>query len=106
MICPACGKTGIRSVLVLKDHRCPTMSDWGRVMKLRQNGEIESAERLARRLLGVKGEPMDDETKEKLRQWKEEHAEEIKARSEVKRQARERLEAMVAPAKGELRRKR
>lgn len=99
MICTACGMAGIRTVQILKDHGCPTMADWGRVMKLRQEGETQSAERLARRLLGVKGEPMDEEAKERLRRWKEEHAQEIKDREELKRNTQKRLKLLVAPAK-------
>lgn len=105
MICTACGRTGIRTVAVLKDHGCAAREDWARVTLLKRQGKSDSADRLARRLLGVKGEPMDLETKERLRRWKEDHAEEIKARNEVERQARERLQALMAPAKGPLRRK-
>lgn len=99
MICVACGQTGIRSVAVLKDHRCSVKEDWIRVAELKRQGKGESADRLARRLLGVKGEPMDEDTKEKLRRWKEEHAQEIKDREELKRNARKRLKLLTAPAR-------
>jgi hypothetical protein len=104
MICTACGRSGISSVKILKDHGCPTLSDWGRVMKLRQQGESHAADRLARKLLGIRGEPMDEETKEKLRRWKEEHAAQIKVRDEIRRAAQKRQKVLMAPAKA-LRRK-
>lgn len=99
MICPACQTSGLKSVASLKAHGCAAVADWARVSLLRQKGEDNAAERLARRLLGIRGEPMSEEAKEKLRVYKEEHAEEIKAREEIKKSARKRLEVLVAPAK-------
>lgn len=99
MICPACSTSGLKSVASLKSHGCTMVADWARVTLLRQKGEDQAAERLARKLLGVKGEPMSEEAKEKLRIYKEEHAEEIKAREELKRTTRKRLEVLIAPAR-------
>lgn len=99
MICTACGTAGLKGIASLKNHGCSAKEDWARVTLLKEKGEDQMAERLARKLLGVKGEPMDEETKEKLRQWKADHAEEIKDREELKKTTRQRLEALVAPAK-------
>jgi hypothetical protein len=104
MICTACGTSGLKGISSLKSHECKATSDWVRVTLLREKGEDQAAERLARKLLGIKGEPMTPEAKEKLRVYKEEHAEEIKARVELKRATRKRLELLVMPAKS-LRRK-
>jgi hypothetical protein len=105
MICGACGTEGLKGISELKNHSCRIKEEWARVMDLRREGHDETANRVARRLLGVKGDPMNEETKEKLRRWKEEHAEDIKAKQELKRQTEERLKAITAPAKGQLRRK-
>lgn len=99
MICTACGTSGLKSVSSLKDHGCAMILDWARVSELKRQGETGSAERLARKLLGIKGEPMTPEAKEKLRIYKEEHADQIKAREELKRTTRKRLEVLIAPAK-------
>lgn len=68
---------------------------WVRVAELRRRGEDGAASRLVRKLLGIKGEPMSEETKEKLRQYNEEHAEEIKARKEQEKEVRARTIALL-----------
>jgi len=68
---------------------------WSRVAELRRSGEDGSASRLVRRLLGIRGEPMSEETKEKLRQYNEEHADEIRERKEQEREIRQRTIALL-----------
>jgi hypothetical protein len=68
---------------------------WGRVVELRESGQDGSAARLVRKLLGVQGPPMSDETKEKLRQYNEENAEEIKERKQQEREIRQRTVALL-----------
>jgi hypothetical protein len=70
---------------------------WARVVEMRRKGQDPG--RLVRRLLGVKGEPMSEETKEKLRQYNEEHAEEIKARKEQEKEVRARTIALLTTGK-------
>lgn len=87
--------------------KCPTLyaalrrgterirEGWARVAELRREGKDDSAGRLARKLLGVQGEPMSEETKEKLRRYNEEHKEEIQARREQEREVRRRTLALL-----------
>jgi hypothetical protein len=59
-------------------------SEWDRVVDLRRAGDLDKADRVAARLLGVKGEPMDEETKAKLRAYAEEHKDEIAAKRRLR----------------------
>jgi CHASE3 domain sensor protein len=68
---------------------------WARVIELRRSGQDGTADRLVRKLLGVQGPPMSEETKEKLRRWNEEHKEEIQERKKSERQIRERTIALL-----------
>jgi hypothetical protein len=68
---------------------------WQKVSDLRQAGHNDAANRLARKLLGVQGEPMSEETKEKLRRYNEEHKEEIQERRKQERATLERTKALL-----------
>jgi hypothetical protein len=68
---------------------------WGRVVELRRAGEADAAGRLVRKLLGIQGLPMSEETKEKLRQYNEEHKDEIKERRQQQVQVRRRTIALL-----------
>jgi hypothetical protein len=70
--------------------------EWSRVVEFRRQGKDDSADRLAKKLLGVQGPPMTEETKAKLRRYSEEHKEEIEAR----RKARAALRKAVARPRG------
>lgn len=89
-------------------HRCLTRmverkeqeakKGWGRVAELRAAGQIDSACRVARKLLGVQGPPMSEEKKEELRIYHEKHKLEISERNKQKRFVRRRtLEVLKAP---------
>lgn len=78
---------------------------WSKVTQLRRAGEDDAADRLARKLLGVQGPPMSEETKEKLRRYNEEHKEEIKERRLQERLVRQRTLAILAPKGKKIRRK-
>lgn len=56
------------------------LEGWARVVELRLAGKHDSADRVAKKLLGVQGPPMSEEVKEKLRRYNAEHADEIKTR--------------------------
>lgn len=68
---------------------------WARVVELRKTGEADAADRLVRKLLGVQGPPMSEETKEKLRIYNEEHKEEIKLRKQHEKEVRRRTLALL-----------
>lgn len=68
---------------------------WGRVVELRRAGESDAADRLVRKLLGVQGPPMSEETKEKLRAYNEAHKDEIKQRKQQARDVRRRTVALL-----------
>lgn len=72
---------------------------WKRVIELRRAGQDEAAGRLVRKLLGIQGPPMSEETKEKLRQYNEEHKDEIKARREQRIAVRRRTLALLTTGK-------
>ncbi len=107
MICGTCEASGFRKVRELKVHKATACDreTWRKVAELRRAGDSDAAERLARRAMGIKSEPMSEETKEKLRAWKEAHADEIAERHALELQTRARLKALTAPAKGPIRRK-
>jgi CHASE3 domain sensor protein len=76
--------------------KCPTLArclargravedkEWAHVVELRRAGKDDAAGRLAKKLLGIQGPPMTEEVKEKLRQYNEEHKEEIAARKKAR----------------------
>jgi CHASE3 domain sensor protein len=72
---------------------------WARVVELRRSGQDEAAGRLVRKLLGVQGPPMPEEVKEKLRQYNEEHKDEIKERQQQKREVRRRTITLLTTGK-------
>lgn len=72
------------------DKSRPQRDGWAKVVELRRAHEEDAAGRLVRKLLGVQGPPMSEETKEKLREYNETHKEEIKARKTQEREVRER----------------
>lgn len=72
---------------------------WAHVVELRREGQLDAADRLVRKLLGVQGPPMSEETKEKLRLYNEEHKEEIKARRQQEAETRRRTIALLTTGK-------
>lgn len=78
--------------------------DWKKVRELRLIGRHDAADRLAHKLIcrayGIRGPEMDEETKEKLRQYNEAHKDEIRERRRQKREVEKRLKERLAPRKG------
>jgi hypothetical protein len=74
----------------------PAREGWAKVVELRLAHEEDAADRLVRKLLGVQGPPMSEETKEKLREYNETHKEEIKERKEQKLEVRRRTIALLS----------
>lgn len=91
----------------LEASRAKVRQKWERVQELRRAGLDGSAERLAKRLLGVKSKkgPMTEEKKEYLAQWKAEHAEEIKQRKQTEKEIRQRTLALLKTGTKKVRRK-
>ena len=81
----------------IKEHQAGcAVAGWRDVVLARERGEIASAERMTRKLLGVV-EPMTEEAKEKLRKYREEHKEEIAERARLKRRIRRAERAIMKP---------
>lgn len=86
---PCLGRGG---EITVDARRCPTLhralsrgqaaerEGWQHVVDLRAAGKDDTADRVARRLLGIKGEPMTEEKKAELRAYNEAHREERAAR--------------------------
>lgn len=70
---------------------------WTRVAAMRRAGDLDSADRLARKLLGVQGPPMSEETKAKLREYNETHKEEIQERRRQESEVRRRTLDILTP---------
>jgi len=99
----------VKGAVAVDLNRCPALhrmltrmvgrqSDWATVVELRAKGELDAADRVAKRAMGIMPEPMSEEAKRKLREYNEIHKDEIKARAKLKRVARARTrEIMVAP---------
>lgn len=94
--------------------RCPTLhralermvarrkaagGGWARVVEFRAAGDMNAADRLVRKLLGVQGPPMSEETKAKLRAYEEEHREDIRLRRKQRQEVRRRTVALLTTGK-------
>lgn len=99
----------VKGVVAVDLKRCPALhrmltrmverqSDWAKVVELRALGDLDAADRIAKRAMGIVPEPMSEEAKEKLREYNETHKDEIKERAKLKRMTQRRTRAiMVAP---------
>lgn len=107
MICGTCETPGLRTIAEFRAHKATACSReaWREVAELRRKGDSDAADRAARKAMGIKGEPMSEETKEKLRAWKEAHAQEIADRKALEAATKARTRAIMKPAKGPIRRK-
>lgn len=94
MICPRC-KSSVKCIGDLKEHHksltCLKSDPWYKVVEARKTKKDTLVNRLTKKALGIKGKPMSEETKMKLRRHNEEHKEEIKARQKLKRATFRRL---------------
>lgn len=97
MICGNCREYRTKKADEMLGHlsRCRD-GRWTKVVELRASGEEDAAGRLVRKILGVQGPVMDEETKEALRAWREAHKEEIKERDRRKRGIRARTLELLA----------
>jgi hypothetical protein len=98
MVCGACHEFRTKVVIKLRSHwrtDCKWRQKWARVIEHREAGRPETADRVAKRLLGVKSDPMSEDRREYLEQYRKDHAEEIKARAKATRAARKRLRQIM-----------
>lgn len=68
---------------------------WARVVDLRRQGRVDTAARVAARLMGVKGEPMTEEARARVQEYREAHKDEIAAKRKAKAAAQRRLREVV-----------
>lgn len=92
--CPHLYRALVRGRALVRD-------EWKRVVELRRAGQVDEADRLVRRLLGIQGPPMTEEKKAELRAWKEEHKDEIKGREKQRREVRQRTLALLKTGRGQ-----
>jgi len=87
MICSHCKQDAIQTVAQLRSHwvGCYGRDDWKKVTELRRAGDDDQADKLVRKILGIKGPEMPEHIKEQLRQYQREHREEQYARKKLKR---------------------
>jgi hypothetical protein len=85
MICASCQTDGIKTVAELKSHSCKTREEWAKLIALRKEGKEDAADRLTKKLLGVKGPEMPEEIREQLREYAKAHRKEHYARKKQKR---------------------
>jgi hypothetical protein len=78
---------------------------WQRIEEARKEGLFDKANRIFRKLFGI-GEPMSEEAKQKLKEYREAHAEEIKEKQQGKRMLRAALRRHVKQESAKLDRKR
>lgn len=86
--------TGSIDEIRLHQRKCGVDPRWAEVQVARLAGHDSTANRLARRILGV-AEPMSEEDKEKLRVYNETHKEEIQRRRQIKATVRKNLKAKL-----------
>lgn len=97
MKCAYCRKPFRKASKVLEHFRkdkCGADLRWGKVVELRLAYKNDSANRLARKLLGV-ATPMSEEKKAELKKYNEEHKEEIAERAKKKREQRNRTLELI-----------
>ena len=86
-------------VVAVDPKKCPTLyrslmkglalsNGWQEVVILRAAGKDDSADRVARKLMGVESKTMSEETKAKLREYAETHKDEITERRRAKARIR------------------
>jgi len=87
MICGNCKDFSAGRVADLEEHWRVCHGDlrWARVANLRRSGRDHEAEGLARKLLGVKGPPMTEEARARVREYERTHKDEIRQRRQQRR---------------------
>ena len=107
MTCGTCEKFRTKKVGELLDHSKTCRSgDWAKVVEARRAGNIDTADRIARRAMGVKAPPMSDADRERLKQYQAEHGPEIAATLRANRKIRKARNERINATTETIRRKR
>lgn len=87
MICGNCRGFSAVRVADLEQHwrSCRADPRWATVAGLRRAGRDHEAEALVRKLLGVKGPPMTEEARARVREYERTHKDEIRQRRRQRR---------------------
>lgn len=83
-----CGECKIKVTgSTLFTHPCNSESrqGWAKIIELKKMGNGASADRLAKKLMGIEPDPMSEEDKETMRLYREEHREELRQKAKNKR---------------------
>lgn len=99
MICGHCREFSTGVVKDLKAHwrGCARDGRWQKVAELKEEGRDKSASRLAKRILGIQGPAMTEETRERLEEYRRTHKEEIREKRLQRTAVRRRtLEVLAA----------
>lgn len=106
MICGNCEGSGFKKIADLHRHQDECYSrGWQEVINLRLEGQLEAAAKKARKLMGIKSEPMAEETKEQLRKHYEEHKEEIEERKKMERKIQKSIKERLKNTSKNIKRK-
>lgn len=92
MICGKCSKFSSKSYAEIKEHTrttCESRKIWEDIMNAKRSGDDTVADRLVRKAFGIKTE-MSEETKAKLKQYYEDHKEEINLARKLKNASKKR----------------
>lgn len=92
MRCGNCQGHGIKTSAEMLRHLDECYSrGWQEVINLRLSGQYDAADKKAKKLMGVRSDPMPEERKEYLAKYNEEHKEEIKDRKQLERTIQKRI---------------
>jgi len=103
MLCATC-KESFRKFAKLSEHWKTAVCTWAKVIQLKRAGKESEADTLQRKILGTY-KPMTEEDKAKLREYYEEHKEEIQARQKLKAMTRKAFERNIENSTKKLNRK-
>jgi hypothetical protein len=103
MLCGTC-KASYKQVGKLLNHLKRFECTWGEVLKLKRLGKYSEADTLIKKITGTYV-PMSEEAKEKLKEYYEEHKDEILAKAKLKRMTQQAYERNIANSTKKLNRK-
>lgn len=93
MLCVNCQES-FKSIKSISAHWKSLVCTWGKVVELRKAGKESEADTLVRKITGTYKE-MTEEAKEKLKNYYEDHKEEILAKAKLKRMTRQAIERSI-----------
>jgi len=66
------------------------LEKWKKHYESMREGNFDKASKIYRDIMGIFGEPMTEDVKQRLREWNEEHKEEIKLKNKMRREIKAR----------------